>query len=162
MKSDAEKLLREQLLALLESSDAHLSLEDVLADWPARLRGSKPAGAAHTAWQLLEHIRIAQWDILEFCRNPQHVSPEFPGQYWPPTEAPPDDAVWEQTLAAVRADLRAMQALLADPKNDLFARINHPQAETKHTLLREALLLADHNSYHLGQLVLLRRMLSAR
>jgi hypothetical protein len=161
MHADAVERLRQQLAALLESSEAHLSLEDVLNDWPPRLRGVKPAGAAHTAWQLLEHIRIAQRDILEFCRNPQHVSPEFPGLYWPPTEAPPDDAAWEKTLAAVRADLRAMQALVADPASDLFARVRHPEAEAKHTLLRAALLLADHNAYHLGQLVQLRRTLGA-
>ncbi|HWQ03545.1 MAG TPA: DinB family protein [Candidatus Nitrosotenuis sp.] len=159
MDRDAEKKLRKQLVALLESSEAHLALEEVLADWPVRLRGVKPEGASHTAWQLLEHLRIAQWDIIEFCRNPNHVSPEFPGQYWPPTPAPPDKDAWEQSVRQIRADLRAMQAMVADPGNDLFARINHPEAHAKHTLLREALLLADHNAYHLGQLVQLRRLL---
>jgi len=155
--------LRRQLVGLLDWSDAHLSFDDVLREWPERLRGVKPAGAApkgrggaHTAWQLVEHMRIAQWDILEFSRNPKHVSPEFPSGYWPATEAPPDASAWEKSLEAFRADLRAMKQLVEDPKINLFARIQHGEGQT---ILREALLVADHNAYHLGQLVLLRRLL---
>ena len=155
--------LRTQLVGLLGWSDAHLSFDDVLREWPERLRGVKPAGAAprgrgvaHTAWQLVEHMRIAQWDILEFSRNAKHVSPEFPSGYWPATEAPPDASAWEKSLEAFRADLRAMKQLVEDPKTDLFARIPHGEGQT---ILREALLVADHNAYHLGQLVLLRRLL---
>ena len=157
----SDSSLRKQIVDLLRRGGAHLGPDEALADLPARLYGSKPPGAAHTPWQLLEHLRIAQWDILEFSRNPKHVSPEFPQGYWPPAESPPDAGAWERSLAAFKADLEALCALVADPGNDLFARIDHPDARDKHTLLREALLVADHNAYHLGQLVLLRRMLNA-
>jgi hypothetical protein len=107
---------------------------------------------------VLEHLRIAQRDILEFSRNPKHVSPDFPAGYWPAGDAPPDDAAWDRSVAAFRADLKAMQDLVADPKTDLFARIPHGQGQT---ILREALLVADHNAYHLGQLIVVRRALGA-
>ncbi len=150
--------LREQLVKLLDWQDAHLDFASAVKDFPAALRGSKPPAAAHTAWQLLEHLRICQRDILEFSRNPRHVSPEYPAGYWPPTPAPPDEAAWEKSVKAFAADLKAMQRLVADPETDLFARIPHG---TGQTILREALLVADHNAYHLGQLVLLRRLLGA-
>lgn len=152
--------LRTHILYLLRGGGAHLNMDEALADWPAKLRGVKPPGAAHTAWQLLEHMRIAQWDILEFSRNPRHTSPDFPAGYWPPTEAPPEEADWEKSIAAFRADRKALEKLVADPSKDLVARVPHPDAKPEHTLLREALLVADHNAYHLGQLVLLRRLLA--
>jgi len=153
-----DRALVEHLQYLLRGGGAHVGFDAVLADWPPALRGVKPAGAAHSGWQLLEHVRIAQWDILEFSRNPQHVSPSFPEGYWPATEAPPEAAAWERSVAAFRADLEAIQALVADSGTDLCARIPHGQGQT---ILREALLIADHNAYHLGQLVLLRRVLGA-
>jgi hypothetical protein len=153
-----EKALREHVLYLLRGGGAHLDFEAAIAGLPAALRGAKAAGAPHTPWRLLEHMRIAQWDILEFSRNPRHVSPPFPDGYWPAGDAPPDSAAWDRCLAAFRADLQAMQDLVADPKTDLFAPI--PQGEGQ-TILREALLVADHNAYHLGQLVMLRRILGA-
>ena len=103
-------------------------------------------------------MRIAQSDILEFSRNPKHVSPEFPAGYWPETDAPPDDKAWEKSVRQFRADLKAMQDLVEDPATDLFAPIPHGDGQT---ILREALLVADHNSYHLGQLVTVRRLLGA-
>jgi len=118
----------------------------------------KPAGAPHTAWQLLEHLRIAQWDILEFSRNSKHVSPAFPEGYWPPADTPPSPRAWNQSVRAFRADLKAMMALVSNPKHDLFARILHGDGQT---ILREALLVADHNAYHIGQLVFLRKTLEA-
>lgn len=154
-----DRLLRRHLLALLASSEAHMNFDDAIAGFAPEQRGVRPPGTAHSAWQLLEHLRICQWDILEFSRNPRHVSPPWPEGYWPATAAPPSDAAWQQSVAAFRAGLRAMQKLVADRKRDLFARVNHPEARAKHTLLREALLLTDHNAYHLGQLVLLRRLL---
>jgi hypothetical protein len=154
--------LRKHVLALLVSSEAHLSFDDAIAGFAPEQRGVRPPGAAHTAWQLLEHLRICQWDILEFSRNPRHVSPSWPDGYWPASEAPPSDAAWQKSIAAFHADLRAMQKLVADRKRDLFARVNHPEARGQHTLLREALLLADHNAYHVGQLVLLGRLLGIR
>lgn len=158
---DSHRALRKHLLALLDSAEAHLAFDAALAGIPPTQRGLLPPGAVHTAWQLLEHLRLCQWDILEFSRNPRHVSPEFPTGYWPATAAPPSDAAWRESLAAFRADRRAMQKLVGDRRRDLFARVNHPEARARHTLLREALLLADHNAYHLGQLVLLQRLLAA-
>ena len=148
--------LREHLVELLCARNAHADLEAALSGFPAKLRGKKPRGAPHTAWQLLEHIRIAQWDILEFTRNPKHVSPAWPDGYWPKTAAPPRRAAWNESVRRVRADLKAMQMLVGNKKTRLFARIPHV---TGQTVLREALLLADHNAYHVGQLVLLRRLL---
>ena len=152
-ESDA---LRQHLLDLLRGRNAHADFDASVADFPSRLRGVKPPGAPHTAWQLLEHMRMAQWDILEFSRNAKHKSPPWPEGYWPKTEAPPKAASWNNSLRSFRADLKAMAKLVADKKTDLFAPIPHG---TGQTVLREALLIADHNSYHLGQMVLLRRLL---
>jgi len=150
--------LRQHLLELLRGRNAHADFDTTVADLPSRLRGVKPPGAPYTAWQLLEHMRIAQWDILEFSRDAKHKSPSWPEGYWPKTEAPPSAASWNNSLRSFRADLKAMAKLVADKKTDLFAKIPHG---TGQTILREALLVADHNSYHLGQLVLLRRLLGA-
>ena len=152
------KALRDQLVSLLDSEHAHLKFDDAVKDFPPELRGTRPAGSPHSAWELLEHLRIAQWDILEFTRDPQHASPKFPDGYWPSTEAPPTDTAWDESVAAYRADLRAFSELTADESIDLFARIPHG---TGQTVLREILLAADHNAYHLGQLVLVKRILGA-
>lgn len=153
-----DQALRKHVRDLLTGEGAHLSFDDATTDFPAELRGRKPAGSPHTAWQLLEHVRIAQWDILEFSRNPKHVSPEFPSGYWPKTEAPPDAKAWDHSVQAFGKDLKAMQELVSDPNMDMLARIPHGEGQT---LLREALVLADHNAYHLGQIMLLRRQLGA-
>jgi hypothetical protein len=155
---NTDQSLRDHLLYLLRDGGAHLDFDAAIADLPADLRGAKPAGLPHTPWRLLEHMRIAQWDILEFSRNPKHVSPKFPDGYWPQGDAPPDADDWDRSVASFRADLRAMQDLVADPATDLFAPIPHGQGQT---ILREALLVADHNAYHLGQLVTVRRLLGA-
>ena len=154
-ESDA---LRQHLLDLLRGGNAHADFDAVVADFPSRLRGVKPPGAPYTAWQLLEHMRIAQWDILEFSRDAKHKSPSWPQGYWPKTETPPSAASWNNSLRSFRADLKAMAKLVGDKKTDLFAKIPHG---TGQTILREALLVADHNSHHLGQIVLLRRLLGA-
>jgi|SRR5581483_8867340 len=154
-ESDA---LRQHVLELLRSGHAHADFEAAVADFPSKLRGLKPKGAPHTAWQLLEHMRIAQWDILEFSRDPKHVSPPWPEGYWPKTEAPANPAAWNNSARSFRADLKTMAKLVADKNTDLFTPIPHG---TGQTILREALLVADHNSYHIGQLVLLRRLLGA-
>jgi hypothetical protein len=153
-----EKALREHLLYLLAGGGAHLGFEKAIAGLPPEFRGARAVGIPYTPWQLLEHLRLAQWDILEFSRSATHVSPAWPSGYWPESEAPPDNAAWAKSAAAFRRDLRAMQRLVADPSTDLFARIPHGEGQT---ILREALLVADHNAYHLGQLVLLRRLLGA-
>jgi hypothetical protein len=153
-----EQSLREHLLYLLRGGGAHLDFDKAIADLPSELRGAKVPGVPHTPWRLVEHLRIAQWDILEFSRNPRHVSPPFPAGYWPAGDGPPDAAAWDRSVAAFRADLRSMQNLMGDPATDLFAAIPHGDGQT---ILREALLVADHNAYHLGQLVMLRRALGA-
>jgi hypothetical protein len=153
-----DRALREHLLYLLKGGGAHLDFETAIAGLPPELRSAKPTGVPHSPWRLLEHMRIAQWDILEFSRNAKHVSPRFPEGYWPADDGPPDDAAWDRSVAGFRADLKAMQDLVADPSTDLFARIPHGDGQT---ILREALLVADHNAYHLGQLVVVRRALGA-
>jgi DinB superfamily len=153
-----DQALREHVDYLLGGGGAHLSFDEAVADLPPDVRGVRAPGTPHTAWRLLEHLRIAQWDILEFSRNPKHVSPKWPDGYWPAGDAPPDPAAWDRSAAAFRADLAAMRALVADPKTDLFAKLPHGKGQT---VLREALLVADHNAYHLGQLVFLRRVLGA-
>jgi hypothetical protein len=142
--------LRQHLLYVLQGGGAHAKFDDVIANIPASVRGKKPAGMPHSPWMLLEHMRLAQWDILEFSRNAKHVSPDWPKGYWPRSEAPPSVAAWNASIKNFRQDLKAMQALVANPKADLFVRIPWGDGQT---ILREALLLADHNAYHLGQLV---------
>jgi hypothetical protein len=154
----ANRALRQQLLDLLRGSNAHINFDEALAGLPPNLRGVRPAGLPYSPWRLLEHMRIAQWDILEFSRDPKHVSPEFPAGYWPETDAPPDDKAWQNTVRQFRSDLKAMQDLVEDTATDLFAPIAHGEGQT---LLREVLLLADHNAYHLGQMVTVRRLLGA-
>ena len=153
-----DKALREHVLYLLRGGGAHLGFEAAIADLPIDLRGTKPPGVPHTPWRLLEHMRIAQWDILEFCRDPKHVSPDFPDGYWPAGDGPPDEAAWQESVEAFRADLQTMQDLVSDPSKALFKPVPHGDGQT---ILREALLVTDHNSYHLGQFVMVRRMLGA-
>jgi len=148
--------LRKHLAELLHMKGAHLNLEEAVSGFPPTLRGRKPPGAPHTPWQLLEHMRLAQEDILDFSRNPKYKEKKFPDDYWPATEAPPSEEAWDQSIRRFQADLKAMQALVADTKLDLLAPLPHG---TGQTLLREALLAGDHNAYHLGQLVFLRKTL---
>jgi uncharacterized damage-inducible protein DinB len=154
---DSDRDLRAQLQRLLDWEDAHVSFEKAVAGIPARLRGKAPKGAAHTPWQLLEHLRICQYDILDFCRNPGYAERSM-SEYWPPTAAPPSEAAWKKSVAAFRRDLQEMKKLAADTTVDLFGRIPHGSGQT---YLRELLLVADHNAYHVGQLVALRRALGA-
>jgi len=154
MKNDKE--LREHLVYLLQDGGAHANFDAAVKDMPPALRGQKPEGADHTPWELLEHLRITQWDILEFSRNAQHRSPDFPAGYWPKEEAPPSDKAWDKSVATFRAELKAMIDLINAPATDLFAKIPHGDGQT---ILREAMLTADHNSYHIGQLVLVRKLL---
>ena len=148
--------LRKHLADLLRMKGAHVNLEAAVADFPVALRGVKPQGAPHTAWQLLEHLRIAQEDILDFSRNPKYREKKFPDDYWPATEAPPSEEAWDASIRQFQNDLKEMLDLVADTRLDLLAKIPHG---TGQTLLREAMLVADHNAYHLGQLVFLRKML---
>ena len=155
---EQDQALRDHLCALLEGGGAHAKFKDAVRDLPVPLRGKRSEGLPHSPWELVEHLRIAQWDILEFSRDPKHVSPEFPVGYWPPSPVPPDEQAWDKTVAAFQADSKAMRKLVTDHSTDLFARIPHGEGQT---ILREALLVADHNAYHIGQLILVRRLLGA-
>lgn len=153
-----DQALRHHVDYLLGGGGAHLDFDKAIAGLPPAKRGVRAPNSPHTAWRLLEHLRIAQWDILEFSRTPKHVSPDWPAGYWPKGDAPPDDKAWDKSVAAFKSDLAAMRALVNDPKTDLFAKIPWGDGQT---ILREALLVADHNAYHLGQLVELRRAIGA-
>ena len=152
--------LKKHLLNLLDAEGAHIRFEEAVKSFPPKLRGKKPEGAPHTAWQLLEHLRIAQSDILEFSRDAQHVSPKWPEGYWPESVAPPNDKAWQKSVAQFRDDLEQMKNLLKKVREEeLYKRIPHGDGQT---LLREVLILADHNSYHLGQLMHLRKTLESK
>lgn len=152
------KVIREHLLDLLIGEGAHVNFEGAIKDLPPELRGKRPEGGAHSPWEVLEHMRIAQWDILEYTRNPQHVSPEFPRGYWPDSQAPASEKAWGESADAFRKNLQEIAGLVADESADLLAAIPHADGKT---ILREVLLVADHNAYHLGEMVMLRRSLGA-
>jgi len=151
-----DQSLRNHLVAMLEGGHSHNSFEKVVADWKPELRGVRPEGANHSAWELVEHIRIAQWDILEFSRSSRHTSPKWPDGYWPETAEAPNVEAWDESIEWLGEDLKLMLARILDPKVDLHARFAHGDGQT---LLKEALTLATHNSYHIGQLMTLRGIL---
>jgi hypothetical protein len=151
---DQQKALREHVLELLEGKSAHIDLESSLKKFPTKEINTRPENSPHTAWELLEHIRLAQWDILEFSQNAKHVSPDWPDGYWPKDEGTEDG--WQKSLQRTLDDLQAIRDLVADETNDLYMIFPWGDGQT---LLREALRIADHNAYHLGQIVLLKKML---
>jgi hypothetical protein len=153
-----DRSLRDHLLELLKAGSAHLGFDEAVDGLPAGLRGKNAPSLVHTVWQLVEHLRITQVDILEFSRNPDYKEIKWPDDYWPETEAPPSGEAWEQSVEAFRRDLQAMKDLVADPKTDLFAKIPWGSGQT---ILREAMLVADHNAYHVGQIVTVRQGLGA-
>jgi DinB superfamily len=154
----SDKELREYLAKVLAWGEAHADWKQALAGLDPAQRGVRPAGSPYSAWELMEHARIAQEDIVDFATNPKYRAREWPASYWPNSPAPPDDAAWEKSVKEFAKGTEEMVKLLKDPRTDLFAKIPHG---TGQTMLRQALLLADHNSYHLGQLVLVRRLLGA-
>jgi DinB family protein len=154
-----DQALRKHVLSLLSGRNAHIGFEGFVKDFPAAACGQIISGLPYTAWQVLEHMRIAQWDILEFSRDAAHVSPKFPEGYWPSPEEPGNVALWNETVEKSRADMKQMEALVADPATDLFAKIPHGKGQT---VLREALLIADHNAYHLGALAVMGRILKTK
>jgi len=151
--------LRKHLANLLNMKGAHVNFVETVSDFPEAMRGAKPHGVPHTAWQLLEHMRLAQQDILDFSRNPKYKEKRFPDDYWPETEAPPNAEAWARSVQQFQDDLKEMHELVADTNQDLLVKLPHGSGQT---LLREALVVADHNAYHLGQLVFLRKMLEAQ
>lgn len=153
-----ETPLRQQVIDLLTSKHAHADFEAAIKGLPVTLRGRRPKGAEHSPWEVLEHMRIAQEDILDFSVNPKYKALAWPDEYWPKTKAPASAAEWDRSVKSFRKDLKALCDLVADESTDLFATIPHGEGQT---ILREALLVADHNAYHLGEMVLLRRLLGA-
>ena len=153
-----EKSLRHWLDWLLKGGGAHAGFDAAVRGLSPKSRGARATGLPHTCWELLEHMRIAQWDILDFCRNPKYKTMRWPEDYWPPRPAP-RKGEWEKSVRQFRTDLAAMRKLVSNPRTDLVAAI--PWADEGQTILREALLVADHNAYHLGQLILVRKALGA-
>lgn len=150
------KSLRKHLIDLLTKGEAHATFEDAVKDVPPAARGKVPEGAAHSLWELLEHMRIAQWDILKFSVDAKHKSPKFPQGYWPKKPAPPNAKAWDKSIKDFLADREAMCKLIGKKSTDVFAEIKHGKGQT---ILREAMLVADHNAYHIGEIVLTRRAL---
>jgi uncharacterized damage-inducible protein DinB len=153
---ERDDLLRQHLISLFSESEAHLNFDQAVENIADDLRGKRPAGAAHSPWEVLEHMRITQRDILESTRKTNHVSPEFPAGYWPQTQKPPHRRAWDESASAFQDDGKAMIELIANKATDLFDPISTGEGRT---ILRQVLLAADHNAYHLGELVLLRRLL---
>ncbi|MFP4144906.1 MAG: DinB family protein [Phycisphaeraceae bacterium] len=157
-RASQDAMLRRHLVELLEGGGAHLGFEEAIADLPADRRGRRPEGQSHTPWRLLEHMRLSQRDILDFSRDPAYEEQDWPDDYWPQGDAPPDEQSWERAVTAFRHDLAAMIALVKAPKTELLEPIPWGNGQT---VAREAMLLADHNAYHLGQLVTVRKLLGA-
>ncbi len=158
MTDKLDQAIRKQLVETLEGGGAHATFDDAVADIPAKLQGEKPKGMPHSLWMLLEHLRIAQADILDFSVNSKYVAPKWPEGYWPKTPAPPNERAWDKSVDAFHQDLKSMQDLVKNPKTDLVAKIPWGEGQT---ILREALLVADHNAYHIAQIVDARRLLGA-
>ena len=152
----SDAAVREHVLYVLTGGGAHLSFEDAIAGWPESKRGLTVQGCPHTAWRLLEHMRICQWDIVEFSRDAAHISPAFPDGLWPSVDAPPSNAAWDESIQRFRDDLQIMIDMVRNPDTNLYTPLPHGDGQT---ILREALLVADHNAYHLGQLAFLRHCL---
>ncbi len=151
-----DTLLREQLRTLLLGGNAHMTFDEAVADFPRERMNTKPPHVTYTPWHLLEHLRIAQWDILEFIRNPKYVSPPWPEGYWPAQNAQADEAAWAKTIASFRADQRALSEIVTDSSINLSTPIPHGNGQT---ILREILVVADHNAYHIGEFAVLRQVM---
>lgn len=153
---ESDKVVREQLLSLLRGGNAHMNFDQAVADFPIQNINTKPLNVSYTPWYLLEHLRIAQSDILEFIRDPKHVSPAWPEGYWPPENEEADQAKWEKTISDFQADMQTLQDMVVDQQVDLYAPILHAP---DYTILREILLVADHNAYHIGEFAILRQVM---
>jgi hypothetical protein len=152
----SDQVVRQQLLALLEGGNAHMTFEQAVADYPSEHFNSRPDNVSYTPWHILEHLRIAQWDILEFIRNPDHVSPEWPAGYWPDTNDTADLTQWQKTINTFLADKQALRDIVADPATDLYEQIPHAPG---YNIFREILVVSDHNAYHIGEFAILRQVM---
>lgn len=151
-----DEVLREQLLALLNGGNAHMTFDEAVGGFPMDRINTRVPNGSYTVWHVLEHMRIVQWDILEFIRNPDHVSPDFPDGYWPAPDKTGAAASWKESIKSFRADLKSLKEIVSDPKTDFFGPIPHAR---DYTVLREILLAADHNSFHVGEFIEIRRIL---
>lgn len=157
IKTDAQKVVKKQLLDLLRGGNAHMSFDEAVSGFPIKHINKKPPNVPYSFWHLLEHMRSVQWDILEFIRNPEHVSPDWPSGYWPPENNKAGKALWEKTIKDFRADLRAVTSLVRNAKTDFYGPIPHAK---DYTIFREILLVADHNAYHIGEFIILRQVMN--
>jgi hypothetical protein len=151
-----DRILREQLIQVLTGRNAHFTFNDAVMDFPIDKINDQPPNVPYTPWHLVEHLRITQWDILEFTLNPEHVSPKWPEEYWPDRQATADAKAWQASIAAFRSDLKAMEEIVRDQVIDLTSEIPHAPG---YTYLREVLLVADHNAYHIGEFCILRQVM---
>ncbi|GCF08421.1 DinB family protein [Dictyobacter arantiisoli] len=154
--AEHDQVVREELKALVRGGNAHMSFDDAIAQFPLEYANTRPPHVPYTPWHLLEHLRIAQWDILEFIRNPQHVSPPWPDGYWPARAAQADQVAWNKTVEGFRADLQALIELTSDQTLDLYTPLPHGDGQT---IVRELQLVADHNAYHIGEFAILRQIM---
>jgi hypothetical protein len=150
-----DKTVREQLTNLLLKRQAHMSFEDAVADFPTEHINTKPVHVDYTFWHLIEHIRICQWDILDYIRNPDYVAPEFPVGLWPAPDSTTDVSGWNKTIVQFKTDRDALVAIINNPQTDVYAQI--PHGYEGHNILREILVVADHNAYHIGEFGILRQ-----
>ncbi len=155
---DNDKIVRQHLLDLLRGGAAHIDFDSVVTDFAIDLINKRTESIPYTAWHVIEHMRIAQWDILEFIVNPKHRSPKWPEGYWPAITADAGEEEWKKSLSAFGAGLASIVKLVEDKSTDLYSPIKHGDGQT---VLREVLLVADHNAYHLGVLVTMKRILTA-
>ena len=153
---DADRVLREQLIQLLIGRNAHMNFDDAVADFPMDFINRRPPAVPYTPWHIIEHIRIAQWDILEFVRDPNHISPHWPEGYWPHPEATATEFQWKESIDSFKSDLQGVESIVEDEAIDLMAEIPHAPG---YTYIREVLLVADHNAYHIGEFSILRQVM---
>ena len=154
----SDQVVREQLLALLSGGNAHMPFEQAVAHFPPHLFNTLPPNIPYTPWHILEHLRIAQWDILDFIRNPDYVTPDWPGGYWPEQNATADQKQWDKTISAFLSDAQTLREIVSDPQTDLYAPIPHAPG---YNILREILVVSDHNAYHIGEFAILRQVMGS-
>jgi hypothetical protein len=153
---DSHEILIREIIKFLQDGGAHASLDDALSGLPAALRGKKPDNLPYSIWQLVEHIRIAQWDMLEFCKDANHKSLKWPEEYWPKETSPANDSAWENSITQINADLEEFIQLLNSA--NIYQKLPHGQGQS---ILREALQIGDHNAYHIAEIIMIRRLLGA-
>lgn len=153
----SDQVVRQQLLALLNGGNAHMTFEQAVADFPDEHFNTRPLNIPYTPWHILEHLRIAQWDILDFIRNPDYITPEWPKEYWPDSEATAHQEQWDKTINSFLENLQSLRDIVSDPETDLYGPIPHAP---DYNIFREMLVVSDHNAYHIGEFAILRQVMS--